>query len=142
MTQQGATQTIERYRKQSVRLLDSAFSEMRKGRWSQSEELVWGSLTLAVKAVALSRGRTLDGPQQVQDYAQELGGERRDRRIREAFKQLSSFSDLIDRVRESRSRVDYLFVTLDDISEAAERLWQMVPLEGGDGEGPNGEEGQ
>ncbi len=130
MTQQGVTQTIDRYRKQSVRLLDSAFSEMRKGRWNQSEELVWGSLTLAVKAVALSRGRTLDGPQEVQDFAHELGQERRDRRIREAFKQLSSFSDLIDRVRESRSRIDYLFIALDDVGEAVEHLWQMVPREG------------
>ena len=130
MTQQGVTQTIDRYRKQSVRLLDSAFSEMRKGRWNQSEELVWGSLTLAVKAVALTRGRTLGGPQEVQDFAHELGQERRDRRIREAFKQLSSFSDLIDRVRESRSRIDYLFIALDDVGEAVEHLWQMVPREG------------
>ena len=127
MTQQAASETIERYRQQSVRLLDNAFSQMRKGRWNQSEELVWGSLTLAVKAVALSRGRALDGIQEIQDYAQELGRERKDRRIGEAFKQLSSFSDLIDRVRESSARIDYLFVALDDVGDAVERLWNMVP---------------
>ena len=132
MTQQASAETIERYRRQSVRLLDNAFSQMRTGRWNQSEELVWGSLTLAVKAVALSRGRTLEGLQEIQDYAQDLGRERKDRRIREAFKQLSSFSDLIDRVRESRARIDYLFVALDDVSDAVERLWNLVPQGGQD----------
>ena len=49
------------------------------------------------------------------------------RRIREAFKQLSGFSDTVDRVRESRSRMDYLFLILDDVSSAVERLWELVP---------------
>ena len=61
-------------------------------------------------------------------YASRLGQKHRDRRIREAFKQLSGFSDAVDRVRESHSRMDYLFRILDDISSAVERLWELVPL--------------
>ena len=120
---------IQRYRSQSLRLLDSAFSEMRSGRWMRSEDLLWGSLTQAVKGVALSRGDTLEGDAEVQAYAARLGREHRDRRIREAFSQLSGFSDTVDRVRESRSRMDHLFLLLDDVSAAIERLWQMVPPE-------------
>lgn len=127
MAQDASSRTILRYHKQSIRLLGNALGQMRNGRWNQSEELLWGSLTLAVKAVAISRGDALDGDEAVKAYATKLGQEHRDRRIREAFKQLSSFSDMIDRVRDSRSRIDYLFVTLDDVSEAVERLWTLVP---------------
>jgi hypothetical protein len=122
----AASPRIQRYRQQSLRLLDSALTEMRSGRWLRSEELLWGSLTLAVKAVALAHGDEIDGDGAVQEYASRLGQQHRDRRIREAFKQLSGFSDTVDRVRESRSRMDYLFLILDDISSAVERLWELV----------------
>lgn len=118
---------IQRYRQQSLRLLDSALTEMRSSRWLRSEELLWGSLTLAVKAVALTRGDEIDGDEAVREYAFRLGQKHRDRRIREAFKQLSGFSDTVDRVLESHSRLDYLFLILDDISSAIERLWELVP---------------
>ncbi len=89
---------------------------MRGGRWMRSEDLLWGGLNLAVKGVALSRGHVLEGDEAVREYAFRLGHQHRDRRIREAFQQLSGFSATVDRVRESRSRMDYLFLMLDDIS--------------------------
>src|SRR5918996_4477992 len=105
MLEDAVAGKIQRYRKQSLRLLETAFNEMRNGRWSQSEDLLWGSLTLAVKGVALSRGRHLDGDEAIRAYATELGRQRRDRRIRDAFSQLASFADSVERIRESRSRV-------------------------------------
>lgn len=127
MTEPATSARIQRYRQQSLRLLDSALTEMRSGRWPRSEELLWGSLTLAVKGVGLTRGDNIEGEEGVQEYASRLGQQHRDRRIREAFKQLSGFSDAVDRVRESRSRMDHLFLILDDISAAVERLWELVP---------------
>ena len=127
MVEGAPTVKIRRYRQQSLRLLDSALNEMRGGRWMRSEDLLWGSLTLAVKGVALSREQVLEGDEAVREYATRLGQQHRDRRIREAFQQLSGFSDTVDRVRESRSRMDHLFLMLDDISSAVERLWELVP---------------
>lgn len=129
MVEVSPTVKIRRYRQQSLRLLDGALNEMRGGRWMRSEDLLWGSLTLAVKGVALSRGDLLEGDEAVREYASGLGHRHRDRRIREAFQQLSGFSDTVDRVRESRSRMDHLFLMLDDISSAVERLWELVPEE-------------
>ena len=100
---------------------------MRSGRWLRSEDLLWGSLTLAVKAVALTKGDEIEGDAAVREYATRLGQQHRDRRIREAFQQLASFSDTVEQVRESRSRMDYIFLILDDISSAVERLWELVP---------------
>ena len=121
------TSRIARYRSQSLRLLESALEQMRAGRWGQSEDLLWGSLTLAVKGVALSRGQDLEGDEEVQAYAAQVGQERRDRRIRDAFTQLSTFGETLTRVRDSRARVDHLFRILDDVMAAVERLWDTVP---------------
>ena len=119
-----------RYRGQSLRLLQDAMVEIRGGRWSRCEELLWGSLTLAVKGVALGRGTELDGLKAVEDYAKELGDENRDRRIREAFGKLASFGETAEQVREARIRSDHLVQTLEDVTGAVERLWDMAP--GGD----------
>ena len=120
------TSKITRYRSQSLRLLESALEQMRAGRWERAEDLMWGSLTLAVKGVALSRGQDLEGDEAVQAYATQVGQERRDRRIREAFPQLSTFGETVTRVRDSRARVDHLFRILEDVMAAVERLWDMV----------------
>ena len=125
MTQE--TQRINRYRSQSFRLLETAFNDLRGGKWLRSEDLLWGSLSLAVKAVALGRGTVLEDDTAVRDYASKLGQENRDRRLREAFEQLDTFSDTVQRIRESRSRADNLVVILEDVSAAVERLWEMVP---------------
>ncbi len=117
---------IRRYRSQSLRLLDNALSEMRGGRWLRSEELLWGSLTLAVKGVALSRDEPAEDAAAVKAYAVRLGQELRDRRIREAFNYLETLGDSLERARESRRRVERLFQTLDDIGAAVERLWDLV----------------
>ena len=119
-----------RYRGQSLRLLQDAMDEIRQGRWGRCEELLWGSLTLAVKGVALGRRRELDGLKAVEDFALELGQENRDRRIRESFTKLASFGETAEKVRESRIRADHLVATLEDVTGAVEKLWDMAP--GGD----------
>ncbi len=126
MSTAAATAKIRRYRSQSLRLLDNALSEMRGGRWLRSEELLWGSLTLAVKGVALSRDEPAEDAAAVKAYAVRLGQELRDRRIREAFNYLENLGDSLERARESRRRVERLFQTLDDIGAAVERLWDLV----------------
>ena len=87
MPQQSPQQAarLTRYHGQSVRLLRDAMNEARQSRWLRCEELLWGSVTLAVRGVALSRGDEVDDRQAVEQYAQSLGRERNDRRIRDAF---------------------------------------------------------
>ena len=65
MVEKAAASKIDRYRQQSLRLLDGALNELRGGRWMRSEDLLWGSLTLAVKGVALSQGDTLEDDEAV-----------------------------------------------------------------------------
>ena len=121
---------IVRYRGQSLRFLQDAMDQIRTARWGRCEELLWGSLTLAVKGVALSQGQELDGLKAVEDYAHGLGEENRDRRIRESFLKLKGFGDTAALVNESRIRADHLVATLEDVTGAIEKLWDMAP--GGD----------
>jgi hypothetical protein len=118
---------IQRYRGQSLRFLEGASREIRASRWRQCEELLWASLTLAIKGVALSRGEDLEQEAAVRAYATRLGQEQRDRRIREAFTQLSSVTDAADRAQEYRGRAEYLAFLLDDLSATIQRLWELVP---------------
>ena len=123
------TARINRYRSQSLRLLDNALGDMRGGRWAQSEDLLWGSLTLAVKAVALSRGQNLSNDVSIREYADQLGQERGDKRIKKSFDRLAIFGESLQNIRESRGRLDRLFSVLDDVASAVEQLWNLVPVE-------------
>ena len=120
---------LVRYNEQSVRLVRDAMNEARQSRWLRCEELLWGSVTLAVKGVALLKGEDLDGRPAVIEFAQSLGRENNDRRIRDAFSRLDGFADAADRVRESRGGAQHLISILEDVTAAIERLWDMVPLE-------------
>ena len=127
LTQQQKAR-LARYNSQSVRLLRDAMNEARQARWLRTEELLWGSVTLAVKSVALVRGDEVDDRKSVQEYAQNLGREHNDRRIRDAFSRLSTFADVADRMRDSRGGAQQLISILEDVTAAVEKLWDMVPV--------------
>ena len=120
---------LARYNDQSVRLVRDAMNEARQSRWLRCEELLWGSVTLAVKGGALTRGYELDGRQAVEEYTRDLGRENNDRRIRDAFTRLGGFADAADRVRESRGGAQHLISIMEDVTSAIERLWDLVPLD-------------
>ncbi len=123
---------LARYRGQALRLLGAAQTAMRRGQWSQSEELLWGSLVAAGRGVALWHGHPLSDDAGLREFVQQLGESERDRYIRDAFDHLSAFAEAAERVRERRSRVDYLFLAMDDLTEAVERLVAHIPGSGGE----------
>ena len=125
--QQSLESRLARYRSQALRLLDSAQAAMSRGQWNQSEELLWGSLVAAARGVALWHGEPVDSDDALRDFLRRLGSQEQDRYIRDAFDHLSALSDAAERVRERRSRVDYLFLAMDDVTEAVERLVARIP---------------
>ena len=120
---------LTRYHGQSARLLRDAMNEARQARWLRCEELLWGSVTLAVRGVALSRGLEVDERPAVEEFAKSLGQEHNDRRIRDAFDRLNSFADAADRMRESRAESRRLIAILEDVTSAIEQLWGMLPMD-------------
>jgi hypothetical protein len=108
---------------------------MQRGQWNQAEELLWGSLVAAARGVALWYGEPADTDATLRDFLRRLGEQERDRHIRDAFDHLSALSAAAERVRERRSRVDYLFMAMDDLSDAIDRLVALIP--GEDSAGPS-----
>lgn len=126
MVDAAVNRRLDRYRSQSLRLRDDALDEMQSGRWLRAEELLWGSLTLAVKGAALSRGQELADDAAVKAWANRLGRRLRDRSVRDSFARLDQFSDAVDRARESRRRMDQVFQIFEDTTAAVERLWDFA----------------
>ena len=122
-----AERQITRHRSRALRLLSSAQNAMQKGQWGQSEELLWGSLLSACRGVATARGEDAEDEAALRRFTRALGEEEKDRYIRDAFDHLAAFAEAAERVRERRSRVDYLFLAMDDLSEAIERLVARIP---------------
>lgn len=81
---------------------------------------------LAVKSHALVNGITIGNEEAARNYAYDIGNRINERTIKEAFKQLSGFSDTLERVRDERARVDYLFLLLDDVSAGVEKMWDLI----------------
>ncbi len=121
---------LARYRNQAVRLQESAHVAMQRGQWSQAEDLIWGSLVAASRGVALWYGEDVSDDAKLKGFLKRVGEEEKDRYIRDAFDHLSALADTAERVRERRSRVDYLILAMDDLDEGIDRLVARIP--GGD----------
>ena len=121
---------LARHRSQARRLLDDGQQAMRRGRWSQAEELLWGSLTAAVRGVALWHGAPADSADARRDFLHRLGEQEQDRYIRDAYDHLAAFAETAERVRDRAIRVDYLYIAVDNLTETIERLIARIP--GGD----------
>ena len=91
--------------------------------------MIWGSLVLAVKGAALFKGHTLTDNDAIREYTYNLGTEYSDRQIRDSFKSLDGFPDMVEKVMESGLRLDYIFMLLDDVAGAIERLWDSIATE-------------
>ena len=121
---------LARHRSQARRLLDDGQQAMRRGRWNQAEELLWGSLTAAVRGVALWHGEPADSDAARRDFLHRLGEQEQDRYIRDAYDHLAAFAETAERVRDRTIRVDYLYIAVDNLTETIERLIARIP--GGD----------
>ena len=103
---------------------------MQRGQWSQAEDLIWGSLVAASRGVALWYGEDASDDARLTEFVKRVGEEEKDRYIRDAFDHLSALADAAERVRERRTRVDYLILAMDDLDEGIDRLVARIP--GGD----------
>ena len=121
---------LARYRGQALRLQESAHVAMQRGQWSQAEDLIWGSLVAASRGVALWYGEDAGDDAKLREFVRRVGEAEEDRYIRDAFDHLSALADAAERVRERRTRVDYLILAMDDLDEGIDRLVGRIP--GGD----------
>lgn len=128
---------VKRYHALSRRYIDNAMVEVACGRWKPAEDLLWGSVVAAVKAVAWSRGEPLEDNAEVEEYTRSLGQQMKDRRIRDAFTRLSGYATMFDRLHDSpRENTRRLVMDVEEVAAAVQRLWRLLPT---DDEGQDGQ---
>ena len=121
---------VKRYYGLSKRYIDNAMVEVACGRWKPAEDLLWGSVVAAVKAVAWSRGEPLQDNAEVETYTRSLGQEMKDRRIRDAFTRLSGYATMFDRLHDSpRENTRRLIMDVEEVASAVQRLWRLLPTD-------------
>ena len=118
-----------RYRELSRRYLEHAVAEAGGGRWQRVEELLWASLTAAVKAVAWSRGVALRESSEIDQYAGSLAREKGDRSIGGAFRRLSRTSSLAEWTDEDGLVAQQLTLLVYDVRGWVDRMWHLLPSE-------------
>ena len=128
MTSPEVERQVKRYHGLSRRYIDNAMVEVACGRWKPAEDLLWGSVVAAVKAVAWSRREPLHDNTEVEQYTRSLGQEMKDRRIRDAFNRLSGYATMFDRLYDSpRENTRRLVMDVEEIASAVQRLWRLLP---------------
>ena len=121
---------VKRYYGLSKRYIDNAMVEVACGRWKPAEDLLWGSVVAAVKAVAWSRGEPLRDNAEVEEYTRSLGQQMKDRRIRDAFTRLSGYATMFDRLHDSpRENTRRLVMDVEEVASAVQRLWRLLPTD-------------
>ncbi len=129
---------VKRYYGLSKRYIDNAMVEVACGRWKPAEDLLWGSVVAAVKAVAWSRGEPLQDNGEVEAYTRVLGQEMKDRRIRDAFARLSGYATMFDRLHDSpRENTRRLIMDVEEVASAVQRIWRLLPTEAEPGNEPD-----
>lgn len=115
-----------RYIAQSHRYEDLALRRLRQGEWSNVAELLWGSLSAAVKAVAAQRGVALGTAEAMRAYAKSIARETGDPRIGEAFSYVDQFSESMSTISETRFMLDHVYLAIEEITRAIERFRSLV----------------
>ena len=130
MASSNIDRQVKRYYGLSKRYIDNAMVEVACGRWKPAEDLLWGSVVAAVKAVAWSRGEPLQDNAEVEAYTRVLGQEMKDRRIRDAFARLSGYATMFDRLQDSpRENTRRLIMEVEEVASAIQRIWRLLPTE-------------
>ena len=128
---------LARFKAQSIRCRATALSAAQDGRWERVEELLWGSVMAAVKAVALARDVRLGDGEEVRRYASSVALETGDRSLGEVLSHVSRISSVYLQVQDSSISRDHLYQLVRRICLAVERLLRLLPAEEEEQDGPS-----
>lgn len=83
-------EVLEKYKNQSVHYLGNAFGYIEAGDSAKASEFLWGSIAEALKAVAATKGISLNSHGGLRSYAMELTKEQKDDSIFRTFRDAES----------------------------------------------------
>ncbi len=116
---------IIRHKKQSVHYLENAFHFIKQEDAEKASEFLWGAMTQALKAVAMSKGKLLKRHDYIKKYALEFR-KSGDEDIYYAFNTAQS---LHSNFYESGLLLEDVVMGAEDVKKAVAKLLSHIPKE-------------
>jgi len=121
-----AKKKVNKFKNQSIHYFENAVRLIEAGHAEKASELLWGTVSQALKAVAASRDIELRSHRQIRDYAMELSRTLRDESIRQAF---ISAQSLHSNFYESGLLLEDVVMGADDAKKLVAKLFELIPGE-------------
>ena len=116
----------EKYKSQSIHYFLNALSSIEAGNAEKAGEFVWGSMAVALKAVAAIKGAKLWRHQDIEDYAKILAKELGNEEITKAHGLASA---LHSNFYEADLRIEDVRFRLDQVKDTIINLLDLVNAE-------------
>ena len=121
-----ASSRVGKHKSQSIHYYENALRFIEAGDAEKASEFLWGSVSQAIKAVAMSRGIELRSHRRIRDYAIELAKSLQDESIRQAF---ISAQSLHSNFYESGLLLEDVVMGADDAKKLVAKLFELIPGE-------------
>ena len=115
---------VKRYQNRSNLYFKNALHFIEAEEAEKASEFLWGCMSQALKALALSRGRNLRSHRQIRNYAAELTKELRDESIWHVFNIAQS---LHSNFYESGLLLEDVVMGAEDVKKVVTRLFGFIP---------------
>ena len=116
----------KKHRTQSVHYFENALRYIEMGDSEKASELLWGSMSQALKAVAANRGIRLKSHKDIRNYAIEATRATRDDSIWHAF---TTAQSLHSNFYETGLMLEDVAIAAKEIKEAIATLFSFIPKE-------------
>lgn len=117
---------VEKYAAQSWHYLRNASKFIDAGDSEKASEFLWGSMTQALKALALSKGIRLQNHREIWNYVESLTKELEDKSIYDAFRHAH---DLHINFYESGIELREVRIMAEDVKVTVGKLLGYIPKE-------------
>jgi hypothetical protein len=115
---------VNRYSKQSLHYLNNAFRFLEQGDVGKSSEFLWGSFAEALKALASSKGITINKHWEIGDFVKELTKELKDKSIYDTYLHANA---LHKNFYEIEIDLDDIRRIAEDVRRTVGKLLNLIP---------------
>ncbi len=129
MTSRGQlepSKRVKKHKSQSIHYYENALRSIEAGDAEKASEFLWGSVSQAVKALAMHRGIELRSHQRIRSYVMEVAKALQDESIKHSFDVAQS---LHSNFYESGLSLEDVVMGAEDAKQLVARLFSLIPDE-------------
>jgi hypothetical protein len=116
---------IIKHKKQSIHYLENAFHLIELGETEKASELLWGSMTQALKAAAMTKDKLLRSHYDMRNYAMEF----RKAGYEDIYRAFNTAQSLHSNFYETGLSMEDVVIGAEEIKSAVAKLLSQIPEE-------------